>query len=215
MMTMTDTAALDLAQLRALAEEGRRMPLLGGRHMLLWGGTLSVAFILHWVIVTRILPLPLMSLAYVWFGMTGLAALVGRFSRLGGSGGAGGVDLGNRIEKAVWQTGGVMLGFISLGIFVAAFAHHHATGDTSRYLLFALMPPIAFGVYAIALRATAEAAALALLKHYSVVALAFVPATVLLVGSPWQSPIAALGIVLVAIVPGLRLVALETQAPRG
>ena len=212
---MTEDPIADLAQLRALAEEGRRMPLLGGRHMILWGCAIMSAALLHWGVVTQLLPWPMMSLAFIWFGLTGAAGLLSgsrfvlrpqhRESR----------DLGNRVERVIWQFGGAFLGIVSISIFVSAVIAEQQSGSTQRFIFFALMPPISFGVYAIALRTTAEAAAQNMLKPYALASLFFAALTVLLAGSAWQMPATALGIFVVAILPGRRMLKEERAQQHG
>jgi hypothetical protein len=212
---MTDEALKDLSRLRQIAEEGRRLPLLGGRHMILWGTAVMVALLLHWAVATRLLAWPMISLAFIWFGLTGLAAVVGRLPLMGTKKVAQAGDIGNRIEQTVWQYGGSVLGLVSVSIFLLSMFKQSQTGSTTFFLLFTLMPPISFAVYAIALRTTAEAAELPALKSYGLIALLFVPVTILLAGTSWQMLAAALGIFIVAILPGRMLIALEKGANNG
>ena len=212
---MTEDTISDLARLRALAEEGRRMPLLGGRHMILWGGAIMTAALLHWGVVTHALPWPMMSLAFIWFGLTGAAGLLSGSRFVLRAEHRESSDLGNRVERVIWQFGGAFLGIVATSIFVAAMFYQQQTGTSGRFLLFALMPPISFGVYAIALRATAEVAAQNELKPYALASLFFVALTVLLAGSTWQMPATALGIFIVAILPGRLMLARERVQANG
>jgi hypothetical protein len=211
---MTNELTSDLARLREIAEEGRRMPLLGGRHQIIWGVAIMVASLLHWAVVTRILAWPIMSLAYIWFGLTLTAAMIAR-TVLPQKLHSAPHGIANRIERAVWQFGGSALGLFSIAIFATALWHQHHSSSTEIFRLFTLMPPIAFAVYALALRTSAEAADLPLLKPFAIMALACVPITVALAGSPWQLLVQAVGIAFVAVIPGLKLVALEKGTPNG
>jgi hypothetical protein len=204
---MTTTQLDDLAALRAIAEEGRRRPLLGGPHMILWGATILLATLFHWGVFTRLLPLPAISVAFGWFGLTALAAVVGRVAlqpRL-----HAGAGPENRLERAVWTFGGSFIGLLAIALFIAAWTHHATTGDPSRFLFMAVLPPVAFGVYAIALNVSAEASGIAALRPYALAGLAIAAATAALAGSLWQFPVTALGALVVAILPGRLLVALE------
>ena len=51
-----DELVEDLSYVRALAEEGRHAPLLGGSFLLLWGPLNTVAYFAHWSILMGYLP---------------------------------------------------------------------------------------------------------------------------------------------------------------
>jgi hypothetical protein len=214
---MTDNALnpglADLARLRAIAEEGRRMPLLGGRYLILWGSAIALASALHGAVVSHMLPLPMISVAFIWFGLTGLAALVSRAFKTGAA--SKGNDVANRVERSVWQMGGAVLWLTPIGILAAINLPLLPAGKPFMYLLFATMPSLMFGVYAIALRVAAEVSDLAALRHYALLSLAFVPLCLLLVGSVWQFVAMTIGVLLVSILPGRMMIALEQVAAHG
>lgn len=212
---MSGTTVEDIARLRAIAEEGRAKPLLGGRQMILWGSLVIVALLAQWAITTRMLPLPMMAIAAVWFGVMGLGAIVGRLAAFYPGEADMPQDIANRIERAVWQMGGAFLGVVAVSIFAVALYHVQMAGSSGRFILFALMPPISFGVYAIALRTTAEAAAMPALKPYAGLSLVMVAVTTLLAGTIWQFPVSAAGIFLVAILPGRMMLAKARQVAHG
>jgi hypothetical protein len=212
---MTEDVVADLARLKEIAEEGRRQPLLGGKLMMLWGCAVMAALLLSWCVATQILPWPPISYSIIWFGMMMLAAVIGRTPGWAGRRGANGRDVGNRVEAAVWTYGGSFLGLVSVSIFVAAMLRLQLDRNPALFDLFATMPPISFGVYAIALRGTAEAANLPALNKYAKASLAFVVITALLAGTTWQFLAAALGIFVVAILPARLLMSLEQQANHG
>lgn len=206
---MTEDTLADIARLRAIAEEGRRMPLLGGRYMILWGSAVAIASLLHGALVARLLPLPMITAAFIWFGLTGAAALASRSPRMKSHMQGQGNDVGNRVERGVWQMGGALMWLTSLGILSAAFWHLHLTGKPDLFGLFVMMPPLMFGVYAIALRVAADVATVPQLRPYALMSLAFVPLTVLLAGSAWQFGVMTIGVLLVSILPGRMMIALE------
>ncbi len=206
---MTEETIADLARLRALAEEGRRTPLLGGRHMVLWGVAIMTAALLHWGVLMRALPWPMISLAFIWFGLVGAAGLLSGSGFMLPAKHRESHDLGNRFERIIWQFGGLFLGIVAASLFLAAMIAQHQTGSSERFDLFALMAPITFGVYAIALRATAEVAAQHALKPYALASLFFVAITTMLAGSHWQMPAFALGVFIVTILPGRLMLAGE------
>lgn len=198
----------DLARLRAIAEEGRSAPLLGGWHLILWGGAMGLALLINWAVVRQILPWPDYSLSISWFGIV-LAAwaaslLLGR--RQAGTPGA--LSVGNQVERAVWTTAGAFLLMLSLALFVRA----SLSEDPGAWSLMAVMSPVMFGVYALALHASAVAGNSGTAKPYVLISLAFAAVTAFLIGDPLQYLVAAGGIALVSILPGLGHLAAARRA---
>ena len=189
----------DLARLRALAEEGRRRPLLGGDEMIVYGIAIAVAASVHGLIALRILEWPGMAIAGTWFGVMLVASFLARLRAPRGTNGLETVS--SRVERDVWKVSGLFFAVLSVSLFAWALL----SGDPANYVMLALMPPIVFGVYAIAMAASAAAAQAAFLRPYAILAMAFVSLTAFLVGSPWQYGATALGALLVSVVPGLAL----------
>ncbi len=212
---MNDDAIADLARLRMIAEEGRRLPLMGGRHLILWGSVISLATLLHGAIFTRILPLPPISVALIWFGLTCLAALLGQSSWMLANKQRLGHDIGNRIERSVWQAGGLFLGLSAAMIFLHGYWLLKLHDTIQGFVLFEMMPAITFGVYAIAMRVSAEISALDWLKPVAWLSIAMACISILLAGSAWQFLVTAMGVVCVSILPGLKLLALEAGPKNG
>lgn len=195
------TAQDDLRMMRELAEEGRNRPLLGGREFVLFGCAIAFASLLHAAILHRLLPLPPMALAVVWFAAMMIAVILSRFMRSGEAK----PTTANRVEKEVWRAGGYVIGALALSILANALM-----GQTPRgFFLFTLLPPVVFGVYAIAMAASSAAARDTTLRKYAVLSFAFLVLTTLLAGSPAQYLAMAVGALLVSIVPGLELIRRE------
>lgn len=196
---MNASAQEDLSRLRAIAEEGRSAPLLGGWHLILWGSAIALALLINWAVIERILPWPGWSLAISWFGIVflawGASILIGR----GKAGSPGALSVGNRVERAVWTTAGAFLFVLAVALFVRA----SLGSDPAAWSLFELMPPVTLGVYAVALRASAVAGDSPIANPYVFVALAFAAATAFLIGDRTQYLVAAAGILLVSIPAGL------------
>lgn len=195
----------DLAELRAIAQDGRNRPLLGGRHFLLFGGAIAIASLIHAGIATRVLDWPLMSISAAWFAAMFGAVLLARTLHRDGKPAD---TVGHRVEREVWRAGGLVLGAIAVAIF--AFAYLAAqNGSADGWYLFVLMPPIIFGVYAIALAASSAAARADFLKPYTVLSVGFMVLTVMLSGTVWQFAATAAGAVIVSVLPGLALLRRE------
>ncbi|HEX8525760.1 MAG TPA: hypothetical protein VF689_02150 [Allosphingosinicella sp.] len=189
----------DLARLRAIAEQGRNAPLLGGWHLILWGGALALALLINWAVLEGLLDWPHYALAISWFGIVlaawAASAVVGR--RQADEPGAHSV--GNRVERASWITAGAFLFTLSVALLVRASLR----GGQADWAMFTMMSPATFGAYAIALHASAVAANNAAAKPYVLVSLAFAAGTAFLIGDPLQYLVAAGGIALVSIPLGL------------
>jgi hypothetical protein len=197
---MDSAATEDLARLRAIAEEGREAPLLGGWHLILWGSAIAIALLINWAVAERILNWPEYSLAFSWFGIVlaswAGSALLGRRQRAQ----AGACSIGNQVERGAWVTAGAFLFILSLAIFFRALTRD----DPGGWDLFALMPPTTFGAYAIALQASVIGSGRPDGRIYAPLALAFAALTAFLIGDPRQYLAAALGVALVAIPAGIR-----------
>jgi hypothetical protein len=189
----------DLSRLRAIAEEGRSAPLLGGGQLILWGGAMTLALLINWAVDRHVLPWPDYALGISWFGIV-FAAWGGSFlieRRKAGRSGAGSV--GNQVERAVWTTAGLFLFLLAVALLLRA----SLSGDARAWSLFAVMPPVTFGAYAIALHAGAVAGNSRTARPYVPVALALAAATAFLIGDPAQYLVAAAGVALVTIPPGI------------
>lgn len=198
----------DLARLRAIAEEGRNAPLLGGWHLILWGGAIATALLVNWAVVERLLPWPGHALAIIWFGIISAAwigsALLGRRE----AGKPGEFTIGNKVERAVWTAVGGFLTTLAVALLVRAIL----IGDPQAWSLFAMMSPVSFGAYAVALSASASAANAGAGRICALLSLGFAAATVFLIGDPAQYPVAAAGVALVTIPTGLRHLRAERRA---
>ncbi len=193
----------DLARLRAIAEEGRRAPLLGGAHLILWGSVVSAALLFNWAVDMRLLPLPPYSLAFSWFGLVFLGWLASRLIAQRQAGTNGAFAIGNRIENLVWAWAGAMLTVLAVALFVRGLLSQGASG----WALFAIMSPISFGTYAVAIGVSGAVAEDRGAAVFALLALAFAAATTLLIGRPEQLPVAAVGVILVTIPSGIRQLA--------
>jgi len=198
----------DLARLRAIAEQGRSAPLLGGWHLILWGSAMTLALLINWAILQDVLPWPEYSLAFSWFGIVlvawGCSALLARRE----AGRPGAFSVGNQVERAAWTTAGAFL----LTLAVALFVRATLGGDPAAWSLFAIMSPVTFGAYAITLHSTAVASSTNTAKPYVLVSLLFAAATAFLIGNPVQYLVAAAGMALVSIPPGLGHLAAARRA---
>lgn len=133
----------DLAFMKALAQEGRRAPLLNGRFLLaaglIYGGTSLVA----WLIVIRIVAVPYGWLAPLWIGVTIVFVVCVRVTRGCMSAKPGTTAVTNRAVAAVWQG----LGYAMLAMLCAALIIAH---ELKTSAIFAVFPSLVLAIYGMA-----------------------------------------------------------------
>ncbi|MGB7406469.1 MAG: hypothetical protein WA906_12325 [Pacificimonas sp.] len=197
---MTDT---DLNELRRIAEAGRDRPLLGGRDFLIWGTILPLAGLYHGALAAGLFAAPPWSLAISWFGAAMLALAI---TKSGGKRDRTPLASAQRVERQVWQAAGATFGVLAIGLFT-----HGLVGgfDTVTSAGFAMLAPISFSIYGIAISASAAAAGADWMKRYAILAFVFAGVTVTIIANPWLYFVYALGIFLVSVPLGRGLVARE------
>ena len=201
----SQSAQDDLRIMRELAEEGRNRPLLGGRDFVIFGVAIAIASLLHAALMHGLLAWPPMALAVIWFGTMMLAVILAGIMRSGSAR----PTTANRVEMEVWRAGGSVIGTLALSIFAYAMLTLNQAGSDTGFFLFTLLPPVVFGVYAIAMAASSAAARDPTLRGYAIMSIALLVATTLLAGSPTQYLVMAVGAVLVSIIPGIVLLRRE------
>lgn len=204
MIEETSGTDIDLSRLRALAEEGRARPLLGGRQLVAFGGAIILAAAVQWAIETRLLPWPPATLALSWFGLMAAAAVAVRLwhpaQRITAT-----MSLANQVERQVWLAGGMFLAVVPIAI-IAISSWRVANGMGGQgFAMFTVMPAVTFGVYAVALAASATAGAVAWLHRFSWASVAFAGLSLLTAQTHWQMPVLMVGALVVSVLPGLRL----------
>lgn len=190
--TMTD----DLAFVRQLAEEGATTPALSGRFSVWWGVLLALTLVVHWSAMSGFGPVSGGDIGFVWLGMAIVgvigAAILGR--NLGEKPGAFGPV--NRVAARIWPVIGCGI-FAYVGAIVLAVA---VRGQSP--VLFDTIMPAAFLLYG-----TASMAENVLARSGSaivpVLCVAFAAILMVLVAMPVQYLVAALGVVLTQVVPGM------------
>jgi hypothetical protein len=209
--TQTDQTDLagELAYVRALAEEGRDAPLLGGAYYLLWGGLMGAAALVAFLGLVGVISLGRGGAFVPWAAAGVIGWVVSMlFSRRHGKK-PGTFTLGNRTAAATWLAVGI---FMTVFWVALIFVHDDFTAlGVPRYFLFYLMFPVAFGVYGVAFYATAVAARANWLKIFALLSWAFSIGALFLAGSVYQFLAGSLGCFVCAALPGLLLMRGEPQ----
>lgn len=194
----------DLARLRAIAEEGRRRPLLGGPALVVWGAAIAAAAFFTWAVLSRVLALPPYTISLSWLVLMGGAALLGLWLQRDHGTGDASRSVANRVSRSVWQMAGAFLATLAIGLTIHA-AYPARGGTATGWAMLAVMAPATFGAFGIALAATAVAGDAPWLRRYAWLSLALTVATAALLGRLEQYLVMAAGAVLVGVLPGLRL----------
>lgn len=195
----------DVAYARALAEEGRRAPLIGGAYLILFGVLLTLAYLAHWAIWTGAWPVAEPTyVGFVWMGFgafaaVGVAALRRRTKRM-----PGGASVSNQVDRYVWQA-------VSIGILVVVFA------TVPRSMLFndhnapnAIMA-VGFCLYGLALHVTARMSDERWLSAFALLAWLASGLLFFFLNSPTSYLLAAAAAAAVLFAPGVMLMQREPK----
>ena len=192
----------DLAFLRALAEDGRRTPLLGGSLLAAAGGCYGLASFAQWLILARIVPVPPVTVFAIWTlaVMVHLALQAMLIRRLSAKPGIGSET--NRASRDVWTAVGV-------GCFVLMAALAVASWKARTGVLISFAPAIILVLYGAAWWVAASVSRLAWIRAVAVASFAASILMGVMIGSThvWLAYAAAL--FLLAVVPGLALMRQE------
>ncbi|MEZ5895198.1 MAG: hypothetical protein R3C51_02245 [Parvularculaceae bacterium] len=209
---MTDQSRADLAgelaYVRALAEEGRNAPLVGGVLYVIWGCVVGLSALVSYLQAAGMIAVSSLigGWAY-WLGALALGwALTVYFARRAGLK-PGAMTVGNKTANAAWL--GVGLFLMVFWVSLMALHDNYSEYGIKPYVLFSLMFPVAFGVYGIAFFATAAAAQLSWMRGFAIAAWIFSVASLYYFGDVRQPLVGALGSFCCAVLPGLILMRQE------
>ncbi|WOI53160.1 hypothetical protein [Parvularcula sp. LCG005] len=193
----------DLQFLRAISEEGRHAPLLGGRFLTLWGALISVAYVGEYAILSGRFGLPPISMLILWVTVMGAGFLGQRLLVPTIRDKPGREAFANKVEKLIWVAVGMSIAAYAIG---TAFATSMAGAPV---ILFDMILAVAFGGYGAAhyvMSRIARAPWMTYAALGSFLAAFVVP---FLAGQPVLYLFAAVVVILVAVVPGVKLLMAE------
>ena len=195
----------EIEYVRQLAESGAHAPLLGGRFMVWWGSLLTIAYTAHHLALKGFIGDGETIFAFIWLGF-GLIATAGHFILMRSmplKAGAG--SAANRASGTVWVAGAFAIASMVAGSAVAA-----STGAGPA--TFDWIVPVAFGIYSCALIVTGSLAKSQPTLAAGVGAVIMVGLFTAMILSPDRYLLAAGGVALTVLLPGLLLLRAE---PRG
>lgn len=195
----------DLAYVRQVAESGARAPLLGGRFMAWWGLLVAIAWTLHHFALAGAIGDPDTIFGFIWMGfaiigVAGQFVLVRTMPSKSGSGSAG-----NRASRSAWVAAAFAIVAVVIGSAVAA---QSGAGPAT----FDWTVPVAFSVYACALIVTGSLAGNRTVIVAGAGAIAMAGIFTAFILAPERYLVAAAGVALTVMLPGLLLLRGEPRA---
>ena len=203
-MVTADSTQEDLRYVRQLAESGAHAPLLGGRFMAWWGLLLTAAYIAHHLALGGIIGDGGSIFAIIWagfslLGVTGQLVLARTMPAKSGAGSAG-----NRATRTIWMTAAAAIGSMFIGCLAAA-------GAGAGPATFDWIVPVAFAAYACALVVTGALARSRPTIAAGIGALVMAGLFTALILSPDRYLVAAAGVAVTVLLPGLVLLKAEPR----
>ncbi|HEY0113967.1 MAG TPA: hypothetical protein VGB59_12585 [Allosphingosinicella sp.] len=194
----------DLRYVRQLAESGAHAPLLGGRFMAWWGLLLTAAYLAHHLALSGALGEGETVFGLIWgsFSILGIAGQLLLARSMPAKAGAG--SAGNRASRIAWCTAGFAIASMVTGSAGAAMS---GAGPAT----FDWIVPVAFAVYACALVVTGSLAKSRVTMAAGAGAIIMVGLFTALILSPERYLVAAAGVFLTVLVPGLLLLRSEPR----
>jgi hypothetical protein len=192
----------DIAFMRALAEEGRQAPLLGGSMLVGSGAIYGTASVIQWAILSKILQVPPISLMIMWTIAVVLHMVMIAVLKRGMAARPGAGSSGNRAMRNAWMG-------VGWGCFVIFFALGVASWKTRDINLINFSPSIVLALYGAAWSVAAAVSRATWLKVVAVASFVGAVLMAVLMGSPWIWLAYAAALYLLAMVPGLVLMRQE------
>lgn len=204
---LNEALAGEIAYVKALAEEGRNAPLVGGVLYVIWGVAMAAAALATYASVSGLIALPFVG--GLWFWVASLVIGWAASFVIGGKSMTkpGALSVGNKTARAAWIAVGVFMSvfWIAAMLFQGRLA---SAGFEARFL-FGLMFPVAFGLYGVAFFATAVAARLDWMRGFAIAAWIFSVAALYFAGDARQFLVGAAGSLLCAGLPGVLMMRRE------
>lgn len=189
----------DIAFIKALAQEGRKAPLLGGSILVLAGAVFGLASVGHWAISAGVLTAPPYMFSVMWgvatlVFLTGLFALNARIDRRPGA-----ASSVNKAAGAAWAAvGGAIFTLGLAGVIVGQRL------DMIEYLA-AYFPSMIVALYGTGWLVSGEMASKSWIKFLAFAAFGFAVLLAFAAGDPLQYLLYAAALFCLALVPGLIL----------
>lgn len=192
----------DIAFMRALAEEGRRAPLLGGAIMLTAGAVFGGASLIHFAIAVSGAQLTPWIYPILWIGAGVLFGVIMQVLKARYRGRPGVGSPSNRAMRAVWQGVGVAIFalFVALGI---------ASWKIDNPVVFGLFPSAILALYGAAWTLAAQMSDHKWMRGIALLSFVFAALMPLLLGDARIYLVYAAALGLTAVLPGVLIMRQE------
>ena len=185
----------DIAYMKALAQEGRQTPILGGAMLFTSGVVFGLASLIHWAAFVGVLRIGNWGVLGVWMGavvlyMVILMFLIAKVKRQVGVRSAA-----NRATRAVWSAIGGSIFVLGVSIAVVGYKYPHSAEGL-------LIPSIILALWGTGWAVQAAMANVRWMRWMAVAAWVAAPAVALVAGKPEQFLAYAGALVICAVIPG-------------
>lgn len=186
----------DIAYMKALAQEGRQAPILGGAMLVASGLIFGLASLGHWAVVAGVLRIGNAGILGIWLGavvlyMAVLMVLIGRVKRK-----AGVRSAANQAARAVWSAIGGSI--FALGVAIAVLVWKYPISAEGM-----LIPSIILALWGTGWAVQAAMARSGWMRLMAITAWVLSPVMALFAGKPEQFLAYAAALVVCAVLPGL------------
>lgn len=192
----------DIAFLRALAQEGSQVPMLGGGISIAAGLIFALASVGHWLIAQKILVVSDWAYLVNWLGAGAIFGVVATLLIRRTSRQPGATSAVNTATGAAWSGVGMSIFVMWLGMMAIMFV-------TKNSAVFAVFPVLILALYGAAWSVAADMSRRGWLRVVSWGSYVGAVLMGLLTTSPYQMLAYAAALVLLAVVPGIILVRQE------
>lgn len=192
----------DIAYMKALAQEGRQTPLLGGSILITAGLVFGLASLVNYGIAAGVIGMPSVGYLVLWGGamLVFFAALIIQTRRCASKPGA--QSAANRAASAGWMSVGLAIFVMSLSMGVIGWKTHSP-------LVTLIFPSLIFALYGSGWAVSATMSDQKWQWKLAIACWIAAPAIALLTGSPLMWLGYAAGLFAFALVPGILLVRQE------
>ncbi len=192
----------DIAFMRALAEEGTQVPLLGGGVTLAAGLIFGAAAVGHWLIAEGILRLSEWALVANWIGSGVIFGIVCHLVVRRGAAQPGASSSVNKATGSAWSAIGLTIFTMFLALMVMAWVTHNAA-------IFNVFPVLILALYGAAWTVAADLSGQLWIRMVALGSFAAAVVMALLAASSFLMLAYAAALLLLAAVPGFILLRRE------
>lgn len=192
----------DIAFMRALAEEGTQVPLLGGGISLAAGLIFAAASVVHWAVVQDVLQVPEWTLMIIWIGAGTIFGVICNLLIRRSNAQPGASSSVNKATGSAWSA----VGFAIFAMFLALFAMVWATKNGA---IFNVFPVLILALYGAAWSVAADLSGRFWIRIVSLGSFAAAVIMGLLAVSPYLMLAYAAALLLLAALPGFILLRQE------